>query len=79
MADRNKKGNKNELDDDARAQYIMAALYPNYENVKKAFRSISYDPDSVSEDKIHDFINRMRLPMAKYDFMSKLLAGDYLF
>jgi hypothetical protein len=57
----------------------MAALYPIYENVKRALRSLSYDPDSVSEDNVHDFINRMRLPMAKYEFMSKLLAGDYSF
>lgn len=35
---------------DKLAQYIMAALYPTYENVKKGLRSISSEPDSVSED-----------------------------
>jgi hypothetical protein len=66
--------NKNRLD-----QYIMAALYPIYENVKKGLRSISYDPDSVSEDDIEDFMDRMKIPGAKYGFMSMLLAGDYSF
>lgn len=64
---------------DKLAQYIMAALYPTYENVKKGLRSIRYDLDSVSEDDIEDFMDRMRLPGAKYAFMSMLLAGDYSF
>ena len=70
----NENENKNKLD-----WYIMAALYPSYENVKKGLRSISYDPDNVSEDAIEDFMDRMRLPGAKYAFMSMLLAGDYSF
>jgi 2-hydroxy-6-oxonona-2,4-dienedioate hydrolase len=41
-------------------QYIMAALYPTREN--------------VTEDTIRDFVNRMRLPNAKYAFMSTLLG-----
>ncbi len=57
----------------------MAALYPTYENVKKGLRSISYEPDSVSEDDTEDFMDRMRLPGAKYAFVSMLLAGDYSF
>ncbi|HXW11128.1 MAG TPA: hypothetical protein VD694_00090 [Nitrososphaeraceae archaeon] len=64
---------------DKLAQYIMAALYPTYENVKKGLRSISYEPDNVSEDDIEDFMDGMRLPGAKYAFMSMLLAGDYSF
>ena len=60
-------------------QYIMAVLYPTYENVKRALREMSHDPDGVSEDAINDFMYRMRLPNAKYAFMSKLLAGDYSF
>lgn len=55
----------------------MAVLYPTYENVKRAHRDITHDPDSVSEDAIYDFMYRMRLPYAKYTSMSKLLAGDY--
>jgi len=61
------------------AQYILAALYPAYENVKKALRDMSHEPNSVSEDAIKDFMDRMRLPNAKYVFMSMLLAGDYSF
>ena len=57
----------------------MAALYLTYEIVKKGLRSISYEPDSVSEDDIEDFMDRTRLPGAKYAFMSMLLAGDYSF
>ena len=49
---------------DKLAQYIMAALYPTYENVKKGLRSISYEPDNVSEDDIEDSIDGMRLPGA---------------
>ncbi len=64
---------------DKLAQYIMAALYPTYEIVKKGLRSISYEPDSVSEDDTEDFMDRMRLPGAKYAFVSMLLAGDYSF
>jgi 2-hydroxy-6-oxonona-2,4-dienedioate hydrolase len=45
-------------------QYIMA----------RAFRDMAYEPSVVSEDTIRDFMNRMRLPNAKYAFMSTLLA-----
>ena len=55
-------------------QYIMAALYPTYENAKRAFRDMAHEPSNVSEDTIRDFMNRMRLPNAKYAFMSTLLA-----
>jgi 2-hydroxy-6-oxonona-2,4-dienedioate hydrolase len=55
-------------------QYIMAALYPTYENASRAFRDMAYEPGGVSEETIRDFMNRMRLPNAKYAFMSTLLA-----
>jgi 2-hydroxy-6-oxonona-2,4-dienedioate hydrolase len=55
-------------------QYIMAALYPTYENAMGAFIEMAYDPSTVSEDTIKDFINRMRLPNSKYAFMSTLLG-----
>jgi 2-hydroxy-6-oxonona-2,4-dienedioate hydrolase len=55
-------------------QYIMAALYPTYENVLRAFRNMAYDPNVVTEETVKDFINRMRLPNAKYAFMSTLLG-----
>ena len=55
-------------------QYIMAALYPTYDNALKAFMDMAYDPSSVTEDTVRDFVNRMRLPNAKYAFMSTLLG-----
>jgi pimeloyl-ACP methyl ester carboxylesterase len=57
--------------------YIMAALYPTYENAKKAFKEMAYDPEVVTEETILDFVNRMRLPNAKYAFMSTLLGMRY--
>jgi 2-hydroxy-6-oxonona-2,4-dienedioate hydrolase len=55
-------------------QYILAALYPTFENAKIAFNSMAYDPSTVSESTVRDFVNRMRLPNAKYAFMSTLLG-----
>ena len=55
-------------------EYIMAALYPTYENVAKAFSHMTYNSEVVPESTIRDFINRMRLPNAKYAFMSTLLG-----
>jgi 2-hydroxy-6-oxonona-2,4-dienedioate hydrolase len=55
-------------------QYIMAALYPTYENTKRGFRDMANEPSVVSEETVRDFMNRMRLPNAKYAFMSTLLA-----
>jgi 2-hydroxy-6-oxonona-2,4-dienedioate hydrolase len=57
--------------------YIMAALYPTYENAYKAFREMAHDPDAVTEEIVMDFVNRMRLPNAKYAFMSTLLGMRY--
>lgn len=57
--------------------YIMSALYPTYENALKAFREMAFDPDIVSEETVLDFVNRMRLPNAKYAFMSTLLGMRY--
>ena len=55
-------------------QYIMAALYPTYENALRAFMDMTFDPSVVTEDSVRDFINRMKLPNAKYAFMSTLLG-----
>ncbi len=54
--------------------YIMAALYPTYENAFKAFKDMAHDQDAVTEEIVLDFVNRMRLPNAKYAFMSTLLG-----
>ena len=55
-------------------QYIMAALYPTYENTSRAFKDMAQEPSIVDEGTVRDFMNRMRLPNAKYAFMSTLLA-----
>ncbi|MGB8936120.1 MAG: alpha/beta fold hydrolase [Candidatus Nitrosopolaris sp.] len=55
-------------------QYIMTALYPTHENALPAFLDMAYDPSLVTEDMVTDFVNRMRLPNAKYAFMSTLLG-----
>jgi len=57
--------------------YIMAALYPTYENAHKAFKEMAHDPDAVTKEIVMDFVNRMRLPNAKYAFMSTLLGMRY--
>lgn len=55
-------------------EYIMAALYPTFGNVAKAFSHMTFNSEYVPESTIRDFINRMRLPNAKYAFMSTLLG-----
>ena len=57
--------------------YIMAALYPTYDNAYKAFKEMAHDPDAVNDEIVMDFVNRMRLPNAKYAFMSTLLGMRY--
>ncbi len=57
--------------------YIMAALYPTYENAARAFKDMAFDPDIVDDGTVMDFVNRMRLPNAKYAFMSTLLGMRY--
>lgn len=57
--------------------YIMAALYPTFENAHKAFKEMAHDPDAVTKEIVMDFVNRMRLPNAKYAFMSTLLGMRY--
>jgi pimeloyl-ACP methyl ester carboxylesterase len=57
--------------------YIMAALYPTCENAFTAFRAMAHDPETVTEETVVDFVNRMRLSNAKYAFMSTLLGIRY--
>jgi 2-hydroxy-6-oxonona-2,4-dienedioate hydrolase len=57
--------------------YIMAALYPTYENASNAFRAMAHDSAAVTEETVADFVNRMRLSNAKYAFMSTLLGIRY--
>lgn len=55
-------------------EYILAALYPTVENARRAFSDMAFDPLIVTDDIIKDFVNRMKLPNAKYAFMSTLLG-----
>ena len=54
--------------------YIMAALYPNELNAKKAFELMEGSGDEVPEEIVNGFIERMKLPNAKLAFMSTILG-----
>jgi pimeloyl-ACP methyl ester carboxylesterase len=57
------------------SQYIFSALYPTIDNAKRAFQMMSNSNHHIVNDYvIKDFVNRMRLPNAKYAFISTLLA-----
>jgi 2-hydroxy-6-oxonona-2,4-dienedioate hydrolase len=58
--------------------YIMAAFFPTYGNVLRAYAAMAYDPRFVTGDSIMHFINRMTLAFAKYAFMSTLLGMRHL-
>ncbi len=58
-------------------KYIMAALYPEYQRVYEAFSEMVYDSNTINQETLMDFINRMNLPNAKYAFMSTLLGIRY--
>ena len=53
-------------------EYILASLYPTHENVWRAFINMAFDPCTVTEQTIEEFIDRMKLPNAKYAFMSTM-------
>ncbi|HEX5921341.1 MAG TPA: alpha/beta hydrolase [Nitrososphaeraceae archaeon] len=55
-------------------EYILAALYPTHDNVWRAFINMAFDPRTVTEQTIEDFIDRMKLPNAKYAFMSTMMG-----
>ena len=55
-------------------EYILAALYPTHDNAWRAFISMAFDPRTVKEQTIEDFIDRMKLPNAKYAFMSTMIG-----
>lgn len=55
-------------------EYILASLYPTHDNVWRAFNNMAFDPRTVTEQTIEGFIDRMKLPNAKYAFMSTMLG-----
>jgi 2-hydroxy-6-oxonona-2,4-dienedioate hydrolase len=58
-------------------RYFMSALYPEYQCVYEAFSEMVYDSNTINQEILMDFINRMSLPNAKYAFMSTLLGIRY--
>jgi len=57
------------------SQYIFSGLYPTIENVETAFKRMADNKDyKVDMHTVKDFINRMKLPNAKYALISTLLA-----
>ena len=55
-------------------EYILASLYPTHDNAWRAFINMAFDPRTVTEQTVEDFIDRMKLPNAKYAFMSTMLG-----
>ena len=58
-------------------RYIMAALYHEHQRVYEAFSEMVYDSNTINQEILMDFVNRMNLPNAKYAFMSTLLGIRY--
>jgi pimeloyl-ACP methyl ester carboxylesterase len=57
------------------SQYIFSGLYPSTDNVENAFKRMANNEDyKVDVYTVKDFINRMKLPNAKYALISTLLA-----
>jgi pimeloyl-ACP methyl ester carboxylesterase len=54
--------------------YVMAALYPDHEIAKNAFTMMTGKNKKVSPHIIEHFVQRMKLPNAKFAFMSTLLG-----
>lgn len=54
--------------------YIMAALYPDETSAQNAFTMMTGADRNVSPEIVESFVQRMRMPNAKYAFMSTLLG-----
>jgi len=54
--------------------YIMAALYPNEQSAKNAFETMDGSGKKIPMKIINGFVSRMKLPNAKFAFMSTLLG-----
>ena len=54
--------------------YIMAALYPNQQSAKNAFETMDGSGKKIPMTIIDGFVTRMKLPNAKFAFMSTLLG-----
>ncbi len=54
--------------------YVMAALYPDHDTAKTAFTMMTGNNKDVNQHIIDDFVQRMKMPNAKFAFMSTLLG-----
>lgn len=54
--------------------YVMAALYPEIEGAKNAFKMMAGSTKKIDPKIAEDFVGRMKLPNAKMAFMSTLLG-----
>ena len=54
--------------------YVMAALYPNEQSAKNAFETMDGSGKQIPTEIINGFVTRMKLPNAKFAFMSTLLG-----
>ncbi|MEM3089980.1 MAG: alpha/beta hydrolase [Candidatus Nitrosotenuis sp.] len=54
--------------------YIMAALYPDETSAQNAFSMMTGSNKKISPKIIESFVQRMKMPNAKYAFMSTLLG-----
>ena len=55
-------------------EYIMAALYPNEQSAKNAFETMDGSGKKIPMKIIDGFVSRMKLPNAKFAFMSTVLG-----
>ena len=55
-------------------EYVMAALYPNEQSAKNAFETMDGSGKKIPMKIINGFVSRMKLPNAKFAFMSTLLG-----
>jgi pimeloyl-ACP methyl ester carboxylesterase len=54
--------------------YVMAALYPDHEIAKNAFAMMTGNNKEINHEIVESFVQRMKLPNAKFAFMSTLLG-----
>lgn len=54
--------------------YIMAALYPDETSAQNAFSMMTGSNKKINHEIIESFVQRMKMPNAKYAFMSTLLG-----
>ncbi len=55
--------------------YILAAMYPTLENAFNAFANMVNNPNTIDMEYVKDFVNRMRMPNAKYAFLAALMGS----